>query len=150
MAWGVGGRLPPAGWWKITFAMALSTFRIGTPRVRGEGTRLGTVRFLPRGVKKADYARKDYFDVWLPVLAPSPALFKWIMARRDDSAAWTTFRKRYAREMERPEPRQTIALLAVLSERTDIAIGCYCEDETRCHRSVLQDLIARAARPGSA
>jgi uncharacterized protein YeaO (DUF488 family) len=130
--------------------MALSTYRVGTPRARGEGLRIAPVRFLPRGVKKADYARKDYFDVWLPVLAPSAALFKWIMARQDDPAAWTTFRRRYAREMERPEARQTIALLAALSDRADFAIGCYCEDEARCHRSVLRQLIARAARPESA
>jgi uncharacterized protein YeaO (DUF488 family) len=123
--------------------MALSTFRIGTPRARGEGVRLGTVRFLPRGVRKADYARKDYFDVWLPILAPSQALFRWIMARRESETAWTTFRRRYAKEMAAPAPRQTIALLAELAQRTDVAVGCYCEDETHCHRSVLHDLIAR-------
>lgn len=129
--------------------MALTIFRIGTPRARGEGLRIGTVRFLPRGVKKADYAKQDYFDVWLPLVAPSPALFKWIMARWDDPKAWPTYRRRYTREMARPEAKHTIALLAALSERIDIAVGCYCEDESRCHRSVLRELIERAAPPGS-
>lgn len=125
--------------------MALSTFRIGTPRARGEGLRLGTVRYLPRGVRKADYARRDYFDVWLPVLAPSRELFSWAIRQGGLAAKPATFFARYAREMRGSvDARQTIALLAALGKHTSIAVGCYCEDEARCHRSVLIKLLREA------
>ena len=108
----------------------LKTFRIGTPRSRGEGLRIGTVRFLPRGVRKQDYARLDYFDVWLPTLAPSRALLT--QARE---AGWPIKKllAHYRREMQATEPAQLIRLLAALSARTPIAVGCYCEDEEQCH-----------------
>ncbi len=125
--------------------MALSTFRIGSPRRKSEGLRIGAMRVLPRGVRKSDYARKDYFDVWLPNLAPSPALLKWIHARPDDEAAWRTFRRRYAKEMERPEAKHIISTLAAIGRNTDLSVGCYCEDESHCHRSVLIELLRDAA-----
>ncbi len=124
--------------------MGLSTFRIGSPRRKGEGLRIGTMRVLPRGVKKSDYAKHDYFDVWLPNLAPSQPLLRWIHAREGDEKAWRTFRKRYAREMERPEAKHIIATLAALGEHTNLAVGCYCEDESHCHRSVLIELLKDA------
>ena len=118
--------------------MALSTFRIGTPRARGEGLRIGTVRFLPRGVKKADYARRDYFDVWLPQLAPSRELFRWFTSEDWTDARGRQFFRRYRKQLlADTETRQTLLLLAALARRTDLCVGCYCEDESRCHRSEL-------------
>jgi uncharacterized protein YeaO (DUF488 family) len=119
----------------------LKTFRIGTPRQRGEGLRIGTVRFLPRGVRKQDYARLDYFDLWLPSLAPSRELLS--EARK---AGWPIEKllAHYRREMEATEPAQTIRLLAAIARKTPIAVGCYCKDEQQCHRSVLLDLIQAA------
>jgi uncharacterized protein YeaO (DUF488 family) len=126
--------------------MGIRTFRAGTPRHRNDGLRLGTVRFLPRGVKKKDYARLNYFDIWLPLLAPSRELVQWAMKRQPwDARTSKTFYSRYAREMGAPIARQTIQLVAALSQQTDISVGCYCEDENCCHRSALIKLI-RAAR----
>ncbi len=121
--------------------MALRVVRLGTARARSEGLRLGTVRKLPRGVRKSDYARRDYFDLWLPELAPSDALFAF--ARRDalSGKRWAQFARRYRAEMARPPARRLLALLAALSQRTDFSVGCYCEDEDRCHRSVLRELL---------
>src|SRR5687767_4854711 len=121
----------------------LRTVRIATPRERNEGLRIGTVRFLPRGVSKKDYARLDYFDVWLPTLAPSADLLRTL---KQGSLATRTFFARYRAEMKHTDARQTIELLARLALRTPISIACYCEDETRCHRSVLFTLIRQAAR----
>ncbi|HEX6985204.1 MAG TPA: DUF488 family protein [Planctomycetaceae bacterium] len=125
-------------------SLRLSTYRYGTPRPRGEGLRIGTTRFLPRGVAKADYARRDYFDVWLPLLAPSRDLLRWY---RDGDRDAEAFYRRYRKEMAATDARQAIALLAELAKRTPIAVGCYCEDESRCHRTALARLIAAAARP---
>jgi uncharacterized protein YeaO (DUF488 family) len=125
----------------------LGTFRAGTPRKPREGLRVGTVRFLPRGVKKEDYARSDYFDIWFPLLAPSAELIKWFRSGewRGDTARWSKFRQRYVSEMNKTDPRQAINLLAELAKSSPISIGCYCEDESFCHRSILRELIHKAA-----
>jgi uncharacterized protein YeaO (DUF488 family) len=118
--------------------------RLGTPRVPNEGLRLGTVRRPPRGVPKSQYASRDYYDVWLPELAPSPALFGWVKSRPLTDARWRTYARRYRAEMRRPEPQRLLGLLAALSPQTDLSVGCYCEDESRCHRSLLRELLAQA------
>jgi len=110
--------------------------RLGSPRAGGEGLRLGTVRRPPRGVKKSEFARRDYYDVWLPDLAPSAPLIA--RAHRD----WTAFVKAYRREMSRPAAQRLLELLARLSQHADFSVGCYCEDESRCHRSILRQLLA--------
>jgi uncharacterized protein YeaO (DUF488 family) len=125
----------------------LGTFQIGTPRKGGEGLRVGTVRFLPRGVKKEDYARLDYFDVWFPLLAPSSELLKWLK-RRDwpsEKVRFSSLRSRYVSEMKKTDARQAIKLLAELARSTQLSIGCYCENESACHRSILRELIEEAA-----
>jgi uncharacterized protein YeaO (DUF488 family) len=118
--------------------------RLGSARVPEEGLRLGTVRRPPRGVPKADYARRDYYDVWVPDLAPSPALFSWIKSRPLTDANWRTYTRRYRAEMKRPLPKRLMELLAALSARTNFSVGCYCEDESRCHRSLLKELLKEA------
>lgn len=126
--------------------MAIRVVRLGSPRAPGEGLRLGTVRRPPRGVPKTEYASRDYYDVWLPELAPSEALVRWAQ-RAADERAWRTFTRRYRTEMRRPQAVRLIALLAALSRHTKLAVGCYCEDETRCHRWVLKALLqAHGAR----
>jgi uncharacterized protein YeaO (DUF488 family) len=116
----------------------LRVVRLGTPRVPGEGLRLGTVRHLPHGVRKQDYARRDFFDLWLPELAPSAGLFSFIRK----GGRWETFAKRYRAEMHKPPAQRLLALLAQMSRTADLSVGCYCEDETRCHRSLLKKLFA--------
>lgn len=123
--------------------MAVRIVRLGSPRVRGEGLRLGTARRPPRGVAKADYARGDWFDVWFPNLAPSQALVKRGLAA-ETPAQWRAFVRGYRAEMATPDNRHAIALLAALSHQADFSVGCYCEDEARCHRSVLRELLAGA------
>jgi uncharacterized protein YeaO (DUF488 family) len=118
--------------------------RLGTPRAAQEGLRLGTVRRPPRGVKKTDYARRDFYDVWVPDLAPSPALFSWIKSQPITDARWRTYARRYRAEMKRPEARRLIELLAALSRHANFSIGCYCENEARCHRSLLRELFVEA------
>ena len=120
--------------------MAIRVVRLGSPRAAGEGVRLGTVRRPPRGVPKAEHASRDFYDVWLPDLAPSEALVKEAMAAPDDKA-WRAFVRKYRAEMKRPEAARLLALLAALSRQTNLAVGCYCEDESRCHRSVLRELL---------
>ena len=110
--------------------------RLGSPRARGEGLRLGTVRRPPRGVKKSDYARRDYYDVWVPELAPSAPLIAG--AHKD----WPAFVRAYRREMSQPAAQRLLELLARLSQYADFSLGCYCEEERRCHRSVLRQLLA--------
>ena len=117
------------------------TAQAGCPRQRGEGLRVGAVRLLPRGVSKRDYARKNYFDVWLPTLAPSrPLLSRFLKS----GMPVTAFFRHYRKEMESTEPRQVIKLLAEIAKRTPVTVCCYCDDETRCHRTVLLQLIRRA------
>jgi uncharacterized protein YeaO (DUF488 family) len=120
--------------------MSIRIVRLGTPRAAGEGLRLGTVRRPPRGVPKAEFAKRDYYDVWLPNLSPSPELLKQIHAS-DTDAAWSAFKRRFRAEMNGPEASKVLDLLAALSHQTDFSLGCYCEDEEHCHRSVLRTLL---------
>ena len=121
--------------------MPIHVVRLGTPRVEGEGLRIGTVRRPPRGVPKAEFAARDFYDVWLPELAPSEELLKLAHAA-DDEARWRTFVRRYRAEMQQAERSRLLDLLAALSRRTNFAVGCYCADEAHCHRSVLRELLA--------
>jgi uncharacterized protein YeaO (DUF488 family) len=121
--------------------MPIRIVRLGSPRIPGEGLRIGTVRRPPRGVPKADFAKRDFYDVWLPDLAPSEALVKLALGARDEKG-WRTFVRRYRSEMSRPEARYVLDLLAALSKQTSFSVGCYCADESRCHRSVLCELLA--------
>ena len=114
--------------------------RLGTPRVKGEGLRIGTVRRPPRGVPKSEYALRDFYDVWLPDLAPSDGLVAFAHGA-GDARAWKTFVKQYRAEMKLSAAARLLALLAALSRDTDLSVGCYCADETRCHRSVLKELL---------
>jgi uncharacterized protein YeaO (DUF488 family) len=120
--------------------MAIRVVRLGSPRTPGEGLRLGTVRRPPRGVPKSEHASRDFYDVWLPDLAPSESLVKEAL-RATDERAWLRFVKRYRAEMKRPEAGRLLGLLAALSHQTDFSVGCYCADEVRCHRSVLKALL---------
>ena len=124
--------------------MSIRVVRLGTPRARNEGLRLGTVRRPPRGVKKRDFGRLDYFDVWAPELAPSDLLMKWVHAEPLNDKRWAAFARRYRREMSAPAAQRLIALLAALSETAHFSVGCYCELESRCHRSLLRTLLAGA------
>lgn len=128
--------------------MGVRVVRLGSAREAGEGLRLGTVRHPPRGVPKREHAARDFYDVWLPELAPSAATVK--LARSDASArAWASFVKRYRKEMAAPERQRLLELLAALSHQTSFSVGCTCEDEARCHRSVLRELLReRGARLG--
>ena len=121
--------------------MALSVVRLGTPRLPGEGLRIGTVRRPPRGVPKEEFASRDFYDTWLPELAPSAELVSFALAAETD-AQWATFTRRYRKEMSTPTARHLLDLVAALSRDSDVTVGCYCEDETRCHRSVLRELLA--------
>ena len=118
--------------------------RLASPRAPDEGLRLGTVRRPPRGVKKNDCARLDYYDAWLPELAPSATLVSWALSTPWSDARWDAFARRYRAEMRRPAAQRLIALLAALSQQTNISIGCYCEDQSRCHRSLLREILAHA------
>jgi uncharacterized protein YeaO (DUF488 family) len=120
--------------------MAISIVQLGKPRKQNEGLRVGTVRRPPRGIPKADYARLDYYDVWFPNLAPSAKLVQEAL-RAEDAKAWATFTRKFRREMSDADRSRELDLLAALSDQTNLSVGCYCEDETRCHRSVLRDLL---------
>lgn len=121
--------------------MALRVVRLGSARRRGEGLRIGTARRPPRGVRKADYARRNFYDVWLPELAPSQKLVGWALAEPWSEARWRRFARHYRREMRDPRAERLIDLLAALSRATNISVGCYCEREDRCHRSLLRELL---------
>src|SRR5215471_10251167 len=121
--------------------MAISVVHLGTPRAKGEGLRLGTVRRPPRGVAKKDFARLDYYDVWMPDLSPSQPLVSFALKARDEKS-WRTFERKYRAEMKRPEAARLLDLLAALSHQTNFSVGCYCENENRCHRSILRELLA--------
>ena len=118
--------------------------RLGSPRVPDEGPRFGTVRRPPRGVKKEEFASRDYFDLWLPDLAPTPELVSWAQEKPWTDARWAAFAKKYRAEMRRPEPARLIGAFALLSKQADFSVGCYCEDATRCHRAVLRELLVEA------
>src|SRR5206468_6309241 len=120
--------------------MTLRIVRLGTPRIPDEGTRIGMVRRLPRGVRKERFAADDWFDVWYPDLAPSPELLTRARAAKTDKE-WNAFLRSFRAEMNAPAPRRTLDLLAALSHHANFSVGCYCEDESRCHRSVLRELF---------
>ena len=120
--------------------MSIFIVQLGMPRGAGEGLRLGTVRRPPRGVAKADFARLDYYDVWFPNLSPSAELVREAQEAADEKA-WGAFARKFRREMSAPDRSRELDLLAALSHQTNFALGCYCEDETHCHRSVLWELL---------
>lgn len=121
--------------------MAVRIVRFGTPRAPGEGPRIGTVRRPPRGVPKARIAADDWYDVWFPDLAPSQETIGMLKADPGEDG-WKRFSRRYRAEMKEPHASRSLDLLAVLSQHADFAVGCYCEDEARCHRSILRELLA--------
>lgn len=121
--------------------VAIKIVRLGSPREPNEGLRIGTVRRPPRGVRKEDFAAKDFFDVWFPNLSPSAELVKQAQSA-DDQRSWSAFKKRFRAEMSRPDNSKELDLLAALSHQTHMSLGCYCEKEERCHRSVLRELLA--------
>ena len=124
--------------------MTLRIVRLGSERLPGEGLRIGTVRRPPRGVPKGEYARRNIYDVWLPNLAPSEPLLKSAHAAIEEGTekAWKSFVRRYRAEMKSPDARALLTTLAALSHTADFSVGCYCADESRCHRSVLRELLS--------
>lgn len=120
--------------------MPIHIVRLGSPRLPGEGLRLGTVRRPPRGVPKAEFASRDFYDVWQPLLSPSPELVAEAKAA-DNAKEWEVFKRKFKAEMNHPAPSQMLDLLAALSHQTSLAVGCYCEEEAHCHRSVLRELL---------
>lgn len=121
--------------------MSLRVVRLGTARRSSEGLRLGTVRRPPRGVRKEHYASRDYFDAWLPELSPSAPLVSFALSKPFTPARWTTYARRYRAEMRRPAAQRLLEVLAALSRQTNFSVGCYCEDESHCHRSLLKALL---------
>ena len=115
--------------------------KLGSPRARGEGVRLGTVRRPPRGVPKSQFAKRDFYDVWLPTLSPSPSLVSLALKSKDERS-WETFERKFRAEMRKPDASHTLDVLAALSRQTGVSLGCYCENEERCHRSILKKLLA--------
>jgi uncharacterized protein YeaO (DUF488 family) len=124
--------------------VAIRVVRLGEKREADEGLRLGTVRRPPRGVRKEDYAKLDYYDVWLPELAPSAPLVSFAFAEPFTLKRWADYEKRYRAEMAKPPAQHLIATLAALSAQTNFSVGCYCENEHYCHRSILRELLADA------
>jgi uncharacterized protein YeaO (DUF488 family) len=120
--------------------MTLRVVRLGSPRAPGEGLRIGTVRHPPRGVPRSEFARRDFYDVWFPELAPSAAAVS-LGRRAASDRAWAAFERRFRREMGAPGPRRALELLAAHSHRTELSVGCYCEEERRCHRAILRELL---------
>lgn len=126
--------------------MSIAIVRLGSPRAPDEGLRIGTVRRPPRGVPKAEFAKRDFYDVWLPTLAPSAELVQFAQ-HAEGPRVWTTFERRYRAEMKAPDASRVLDLLAALSHQANLAVGCYCEDEAHCHRSILRQLLLeRGAR----
>jgi uncharacterized protein YeaO (DUF488 family) len=121
--------------------MAIRVVRLGSPRQPGEGVRIGTVRRVPRGIRKQDYARLNYFDVWLPELAPSASLVSWALSEPLTPRRWAAYARRYRTEMGSPEAERLLSLFTALSSQTNFSVGCYCEDEAHCHRSLLRALL---------
>ena len=121
--------------------MPIHIVRLGSPRLPDEGLRIGTVRRPPRGVPKGEFASRDFYDVWQPLLSPSAELVSEAKAAEDEKA-WNSFRRKFKVAMNQPAPSQLLDLLAALSHQTSLAVGCYCEDEAHCHRSVLRELLA--------
>jgi len=126
--------------------MAVRIVRLGSARAHGEGLRIGTVRHPPRGVRKSDYAAQNWYDVWFPILAPSAAVVKAALSAKTERE-WIAFTKKYRAEMATPDAAKTLDLLAALSHQANFSVGCYCADESRCHRSILRELLkARGAK----
>lgn len=122
--------------------MGVSIVRLGSPRKPGEGLRIGTVRRPPRGVPKSQFAVRDFYDLWLPDLSPTAELVSFAQHSTGEDRFWKTFERRFRSEMRRPEAVRLLDLLAALSHQTDFSLGCYCELEDRCHRSILRKLLA--------
>lgn len=122
--------------------MTIRIVRLGSPRAPHEGLRIGTVRRPPRGVPKSKFSSQDWYDVWFPNLAPSDAAFK-LARTADDDRTWKRFVKLYTSEMHKPNAARTLDVLAALSHQTNFSVGCYCEDEARCHRSILRELLIK-------
>jgi uncharacterized protein YeaO (DUF488 family) len=120
--------------------VSITVVRLGSPRKPNEGLRLGTVRRPPRGVPKSEFAARDFYDVWLPDVAPSQELVTFALGSSDERS-WQAFERKYRAEMKKPEAARLLDLLAALSRQTNFSIGCYCENEARCHRSILRDLL---------
>ncbi len=126
--------------------MPITVVRLGSPRKPDEGLRLGTVRRPPRGVPKTQFAKRDFYDVWLPLLAPSQGLVTFAQQSRDEPS-WNAFQRKFRAEMSQPDAARVLDLLAALSRQSNFSLGCYCESEQRCHRAVLKELLAeRGAR----
>jgi len=121
--------------------MSFRVVRLGHPRLRDEGLRIGTVRRPPRGVKKADYSKRDFYDVWLPELAPTAPLVSWALSEPFTPKRWAIYERKYRSEMGKPAPQRLIELLAAFSKQTNFSIGCYCENENYCHRSILKQML---------
>jgi len=121
--------------------MAVRIVRLGSTRAVDEGLRIGTVRRPPRGVPKHEYGERDIYDVWLPLLAPSEDVLKEVRSQPNDDANWKRFKRQYMKEMKAPEPARVLDVLAALSHQTNFAVGCYCDNEARCHRSLLKELL---------
>jgi uncharacterized protein YeaO (DUF488 family) len=119
--------------------MSIRIVRLGSPRAKSEGLRIGTVRRPPRGVPKSEYASRNFYDVWFPNLSPSETLLK--NTKPDDDKSWKAFKRLFQAEMKVPEARRSLDLLAALSHQTNLSVGCYCEAESRCHRSILRELL---------
>ncbi len=122
--------------------MAIRVVRLGAPRANDEGLRLGTVRRPPRGVPKSEYASRDYYDVWLPQLAPSSELVSWIRNQPDIAESWSRFAKKFRKELSTPDNQRLLDLLAAFSKSANFSVGCFCEDENICHRSILREVLA--------
>ena len=122
--------------------MSVRIVRLGTPRLGGEGTRIGTVRRPPRGVPKSQFSTENWYDVWFPNLAPSLETMKRGQDARSP-AQWAQFTRKYRAEMSAPAARHDLALLAALSHAADFSVGCYCEDDSHCHRSILKQLLVQ-------
>jgi uncharacterized protein YeaO (DUF488 family) len=120
--------------------MAIRIVQLGSPRASGEGLRIGTVRRPPRGVPKSEFASRNFYDVWLPNLAPSEELVKVAQSSKSE-ASWRSFARKYRAEMKRTENSRVLDLLAALSHHAELSVGCYCADEQHCHRSVLRELL---------
>ena len=124
--------------------MSIRVVRLGTPRAPNEGTRLGTVRRPPRGVRREEFATRDFYDVWVPDLAASGDVVSWALSEPWTPQRWAKYERLYRREMAKPVPRRLIAMLAAMSATSNFSVGCYCADETHCHRSILRALLIDA------
>jgi uncharacterized protein YeaO (DUF488 family) len=124
--------------------MPIRVVRLGTAREADEGLRIGTVRRPPRAVRKEDYGKRNFFDVWLPELAPSAPLVSYALSEPWTLGRWATYEKRYRSEMSKPAAQRLIQMLAALSQQTNFSVGCYCENQNYCHRAILKDILAEA------